>query len=208
MEKERERGLDRKEREREMEKERERERERASDRERERERDDERGWERDGEREWDRDGKRRWERDTARLNMMDQRDTWGEGEEFDTSLERGGALHPSSLNRDPHTQREYEESDIFGGMRRGRGGGGGKGGGGGGQARGGGGRGPRQVRWITHMGTANTSECAHTHTRTHASTHTCVLCRKHLVSPLCYGVATISRLLKIIGLFCRISSLL
>ena len=35
-------------------------------------------------------------------------------------------------------------------------------------------------------------------------THSCV----PYVTVLCYGVATISRLLKIIGLFCRISSLL
>jgi len=51
------------------------------------------------------------------------------------------------------------------------------------------------------------NESRHTHTLRHVtpSTHT----RSHLAtqSPR-YGVATISRLLKIIGLFCRTSSLL
>jgi len=50
-----------------------------------------------------------------------------------------------------------------------------------------------------------------THTQTHTSTHDtwtkCVVARESVWERL-YVVATISRLLKMIGLFCRISSLL
>jgi len=50
-------------------------------------------------------------------------------------------------------------------------------------------------KWTVHSTDTHT---AHTKTRMHTDTHA----HRH------YGVATISRLLKIIGLFCRISSLL
>ena len=57
----------------------------------------------------------------------------------------------------------------------------------------------------------------HARPRTHELTHSCphLHCRRHFQKEMtisasfeCYGVATISRLLKIIGLFCRILSLL
>jgi len=59
----------------------------------------------------------------------------------------------------------------------------------------------------------------HTHTHTHTSTYMCMCMWRYThkstytyvyvyVEIYTYGVATISRLLKIIGLFCRISSLL
>jgi len=51
---------------------------------------------------------------------------------------------------------------------------------------------------------------AHTHTYTHTHTHTHIYIYTNMrpMAMLRYGVATISRLLKIIGLFCKISSLL
>jgi len=62
-----------------------------------------------------------------------------------------------------------------------------------------------RVTSVTYMHTyfhTHTHIHIHTHTHTHAYTH------KHACIRDWYGVATISRLLKIIGLFCRISSFL
>ena len=81
----------------------------------------------------------------------------------------------------------------------------------------------------THSFTrARTHSCTYAHTQTHTHTHTYtraytqkqtqshntptltyIYVHKfiHIYKCICYGVATISRLLKIVGLFCRISSL-
>jgi len=75
---------------------------------------------------------------------------------------------------------------------------------------------PIWMRCVTYADKSRYNKHAHTHTCTrtrtythmhrrtlsHTHVHTCI---RRLTS---YGVATISRLLKIIGLFCRISSLL
>ena len=62
----------------------------------------------------------------------------------------------------------------------------------------------------THTATYTATHTA-TYTATHTATHTATYTATHTATVCCacsYGVATISRLLKIIGLFRRISSLL
>ena len=60
-----------------------------------------------------------------------------------------------------------------------------------------------------HMHThTHTRTYTHTHPHTHTHTHTHTHVYGTYIPIYTYGVATISRLLKIISLFCKISSLL
>jgi len=66
------------------------------------------------------------------------------------------------------------------------------------------------IHTYAHTSHTHTHTRARAHTHTHLSTHCVYLLMRVLVcmNVCVYGVATISRLLKIIGFFCRISSLL